>query len=220
MTRFFSRPRSPARSKLRAARGAGATRRVILLYHRVAAPGHDPFALAVPPAWFRDHLEIVKSRSRLVTLDEILRTDGASDRDGSEVLASITFDDGYADNLAVASPMLRDAAIPATFFVCTGSLGDARGFWWDRLASAIAATDEPAASLDGLPGLEDIPFEGEPTSEDARVRATLAIAARLQPMHPEPRDRLVEELEARLPVRHGARREDSPIMDEAELRDL
>ena len=212
MTRSFSRLR--ARLGLRrTARPGGTSRRAILLYHRIAAPAHDPFALAVQPTWFEDHLGILATRSRLVGLAEMLAADPAD----PTVLTSITFDDGYADNLAVAAPMLRAAGIPATYFVCTGALGDDRGFWWDRLASAIAATDAPAAVLDGLDG---IPPVGALTTEDDRTRATLAIAARLQPLPPAARDQLLEEIETRLPPRAGASRARCPILDEAGLRDL
>ena len=97
------------------------------------------------------------------------------------ILASITFDDGYTDNLTTASPILRRAGIPATFFICTGYLGDVRGFWWDRVASAIAATDIAAPSFELT---KEISLTGDLSSPDGRHRATLEIAGRLQRMHP------------------------------------
>jgi peptidoglycan/xylan/chitin deacetylase (PgdA/CDA1 family) len=185
---------------------------VIFLYHRIAAPQYDPFALAVPPEWFQEHLDILKARSQMVTLDEILHTGTTSD-----VLTSITFDDGYVDNLTAASPLLIEAAIPATYFICTGSLGDARGFWWDRLANAIAAAGTPSAALDSM---NLAPPMGDLDSPEARSRATLAIAARLQPMHPTARDQLVSELETKLSATGGAAPEPCPILDEAGVRAL
>jgi peptidoglycan/xylan/chitin deacetylase (PgdA/CDA1 family) len=47
----------------------------------------------------------------------------------------ITFDDGYADNLHTARPLLATSGLPATVFVATGSLG--AEFWWDTLARLI-----------------------------------------------------------------------------------
>jgi peptidoglycan/xylan/chitin deacetylase (PgdA/CDA1 family) len=50
---------------------------------------------------------------------------------------ALTFDDGYADNLHQALPLLEEAGIPATFFICTGLLGDRAGFWSDQLARLL-----------------------------------------------------------------------------------
>ena len=139
--RFSFRPRLSALRHLRRPRVNA--RRLILLYHRIASPEHDPFALSVGASQFQDHLDILRSHCQMVTLDELLDTRTAN----RSVLASVTFDDGYADNLTTALPILRQAGIPATFFICTGCLGDVRGFWWDRVATAIAAADTAAARI-------------------------------------------------------------------------
>src|SRR5690242_9793676 len=108
--KFFSRLRRAASRRLR--RPQLNARRFIFLYHRIASPRHDPFALSVGASQFQDHLDILRSHCQLVALDELLdiRTTTRS------ILASITFDDGYTDNLTTASPILRQAGIPATFF--------------------------------------------------------------------------------------------------------
>jgi peptidoglycan/xylan/chitin deacetylase (PgdA/CDA1 family) len=56
---------------------------------------------------------------------------------------AVTFDDGYADNLHQAAPLLRDYAIPATVFVVSGVLPQDREFWWDELERVVF---EPAAN--------------------------------------------------------------------------
>jgi peptidoglycan/xylan/chitin deacetylase (PgdA/CDA1 family) len=45
----------------------------------------------------------------------------------------VTFDDGYADNLYNARPLLERYGIPATVFVTSGHIGVPHEFWWDEL---------------------------------------------------------------------------------------
>jgi peptidoglycan/xylan/chitin deacetylase (PgdA/CDA1 family) len=209
--KFFSRPRL---SRLRSwGRSRSGARKFVFLYHRVASPQHDPFALAVSASQFQEHLDILRSYCQMVTVGELLDTTTAK----CSILASITFDDGYADNLTTALPILRQAGIPATFFICTGSLGDVRGFWWDRVATAIVATDIAAPAVELT---KEIPVTGDLSSPDARRQTTLAIAERLRHMHPVVRDRVVEELETGLLAGSNGTRESCPVLDEAGVREL
>lgn len=194
-------------------RWRGDSRKFIFLYHRIASPEEDPFELAVPERWFQDHLEIMRSQCRLVTLDEILRRRAGS----SAIVASITFDDGYTDNLRTAAPILRSHEIPATFFICTGCLGDARGFWWDRLASAIGAADSLPPQFQDVQGIRLADSLGSPES---RRKATLDIALRLQRAHPVERDRVVADLENALGSGGSGKFERCPVLDEAGVREL
>jgi peptidoglycan/xylan/chitin deacetylase (PgdA/CDA1 family) len=61
---------------------------------------------------------------------------------------SITFDDGYLDNVEVAAPILRKLQLPATFFVTTGFVGSQAAPPWDRqspLQSAWMSWDDVRA---------------------------------------------------------------------------
>jgi len=194
-------------------RWRGDSRKFIFLYHRIASPAEDPFALAVPERWFQDHLEILRSQCRLVSMDEILRRRAGR----SSFVASITFDDGYTDNLRTAAPILRSAGIPATFFICTGCLGDARGFWWDRLASGIGAADRVPPHFEDVQG---IPLADSLGSPESRRKATLDIALRLQRVHPLERDRVVADLENALESGGSGQAEPCPVLDEAGVREL
>lgn len=65
--------------------------------------------------------------------------------------ACITFDDGYADNLLNALPILNKRDLPATFFIATGFL-DGGLMWNDALIESIrgSAADEIDAGWLGL----------------------------------------------------------------------
>ena len=111
---------------------------VILGYHRVD-DGPDPYGLAVSPERFAEHLAVIARMARplpLNELPELLATGRVPKR-----TVCVTFDDGYADVLHTAKPLLEEFGIPATVFVTSGALG--RELWWDRLdrvASAAVAS--------------------------------------------------------------------------------
>ena len=104
---------------------------LILMYHRVAELEIDPWSLSVTPQNFGEHLEVLQKHYHslsLLQLVEALKENKLPDR-----TVVITFDDGYADNLYNAKPLLEKYNIPATFFISTGSIGQNREFWWDEL---------------------------------------------------------------------------------------
>ena len=103
---------------------------VILVYHRVADLSSDPEMLAVSPENFRRQMEYLQQHFPIVRLDE----NWAGIRKPSVV---VTFDDGYADNLQAALPILEALEVPATFFVSTGRIDTDREFWWHRLEGIL-----------------------------------------------------------------------------------
>jgi peptidoglycan/xylan/chitin deacetylase (PgdA/CDA1 family) len=52
-------------------------------------------------------------------------------------LVAVTFDDGYADNLEEALPVLEEFGVPATVFVSTNGIDSSREFWWDELEALL-----------------------------------------------------------------------------------
>jgi peptidoglycan/xylan/chitin deacetylase (PgdA/CDA1 family) len=119
----------------------------ILAYHRVCEE-RDP--LGVTPARLREQLLTLLERDvQIVPLDEGI------DRLESETagrFASITFDDGYADNLELALPVLTDLGVSATIFVVTEIVNQKRGFDW---------YEQPPRALDwdGVRRLQDAGIE-------------------------------------------------------------
>jgi peptidoglycan/xylan/chitin deacetylase (PgdA/CDA1 family) len=106
-------------------------RGLILLYHRVAEVQSDPWSLSVTPDRFADHLQVLREVGQPMALDELSQ----NLRDGKCPYRPlvVTFDDGYADNLYTAKPLLERCDIPATVFVSAGLVDGNRQFWWDEL---------------------------------------------------------------------------------------
>ncbi len=108
-----------------------ASRALILAYHRVTDLPNDPYLLAVTPEHFAEQMDLIRrycSPIRLQQLVKVLRDGKVPNR-----AVVVTFDDGYADNLYQAKPLLERYEIPATVFVTAGQVGSRREFWWDEL---------------------------------------------------------------------------------------
>jgi peptidoglycan/xylan/chitin deacetylase (PgdA/CDA1 family) len=103
--------------------------RLILMYHRITELDADPWALAVTPGSFADQLEAITSSYEVVPLRDVLSQPDRTTRHG----VILTFDDGYADNLAAAR-MLAARGLAATYFLAAGQVGSAYEFWWDEIA--------------------------------------------------------------------------------------
>jgi peptidoglycan/xylan/chitin deacetylase (PgdA/CDA1 family) len=107
------------------------SRPMILMYHRVAQPEVDPWALCVSPGHFAQQLEVLQRCCVCLRLDDFVLS-LIEGRLPTRAVA-VTFDDGYADNLHEAAPALERYGVPATVFLATGFLGAQREFWWDEL---------------------------------------------------------------------------------------
>jgi peptidoglycan/xylan/chitin deacetylase (PgdA/CDA1 family) len=101
------------------------------MYHRVAEVDMNPWGLCVAPQHFAQHLEVLRQYAHPISLQELAE----AHRNGNipSRAVAITFDDGYADNLYQAKPLLEQYGIPATVFATAGYIGRNREFWWDEL---------------------------------------------------------------------------------------
>ena len=107
---------------------------VVLAYHSIAKPVTDPFELAVAPAVFEEHLQVLSTSGRILSVSEL----GERIRKGTltDTCFALTFDDGYANNLHTAKPILERYGAPAMVSIATGFLGGP-AFWWDELAEVM-----------------------------------------------------------------------------------
>jgi peptidoglycan/xylan/chitin deacetylase (PgdA/CDA1 family)/glycosyltransferase involved in cell wall biosynthesis len=111
--------------------GNAGARALILAYHRVGAEICDPWALCVTPEHFGQQMAVLRQFVEVVPL-MALENDVRTGALRAGTLA-LTFDDGYADNVRVALPILERHGVPATFFLVSGMIGSDREFWWDEL---------------------------------------------------------------------------------------
>jgi len=144
---------------------------VILLYHRIACDGPDPHHLQVQPEHFADHLRWLRSVADVVPLADVVRPAAAP-------RVAITFDDGYADNLHAAKPLLESFGEPATVFVTSSAVGSRIGFWYDRLASLMLEGEFTVSHLElVIAGRRSLVYVESPA---ARRRAHVFVHHRLR----------------------------------------
>jgi len=127
----------------------------ILIFHRVLAET-DPLFPGEPNAAQFDKLcAHLRARFEVLPLSEaVTRLQQGSLPAGA---LAITFDDGYADNLSIAAPILRKHHLPATLFIATGYL-DGGCMWNDKLIEAFRSTRNSEIDLRDL-GLETYSVE-------------------------------------------------------------
>lgn len=108
----------------------------ILVFHRVVPD--ETFAgapvvgkLAVRLGDFRKILDWLALNALVVSLDDGVDALRGKRRDDRRPLVSLTFDDGYKDNLVVAAPELTRRSMPGTFYVASDYLDRVTPYWWD-----------------------------------------------------------------------------------------
>lgn len=117
---------------------------IILLYHRVLDKKIDPQLLSVSRKNFRDQVKFLAENYTVLGLSELQKCMDNKNIPKNSVV--ITFDDGYADNLYNAKPILKEFNTPATVFI-TG-IGAEKGFWWDELEKLLTGNFPVSLDLD------------------------------------------------------------------------
>jgi peptidoglycan/xylan/chitin deacetylase (PgdA/CDA1 family) len=114
-------------------------RAVVFVYHSVGERGLDPWRLTIEPEIFAGQMQALASDWTPLSLAELV--EGIGRQQLPERAVAVTFDDGYADNLEIAAPVLLEHKIPATLFIATELIDSGGPPWWDELASLLL---EPA----------------------------------------------------------------------------
>ncbi|MFH8799463.1 polysaccharide deacetylase family protein [Streptomyces sp. NPDC017936] len=113
----------------------------VAMYHSVGDCSDDPYRITVTPERLERQLAWFARRGlRGVSVGELL---AARARGEGRDLVGLTFDDGYADFLTGALPVLRRHGCTATLFVLPGRLGGENA--WDPLGPR-----KPLLTADGI----------------------------------------------------------------------
>lgn len=165
----------------------------ILLYHRVARLPSDPQLLAVTPEHFAQHMELLQKHCVVMPLSELVRV--VQQGRASRRMIAITFDDGYADNLHQALPLLEKYGMPATVYVASGTLDTPREFWWDELHRLLLLPGRlPAVIRVLVRGEEIISALGDSAAHSERQWKELSAWSVVSSDDPSPRHALYRQL--------------------------
>jgi peptidoglycan/xylan/chitin deacetylase (PgdA/CDA1 family) len=119
----------------------------ILRYHAICDPnaGYAEPGICVSPAAFEQHVAYLAANYHVVSLPDAT----ASLKRGTTLpknAVAITFDDGYADNLAAAR-ILERYGLCATFYITAGCLADGAPFWPAELRVLVNTIVDPVIQL-------------------------------------------------------------------------
>ena len=149
---------------------------VVLLYHRV-----DDGESSVTPTNFAAQIEMLVSRYTPAPLEAIACGDAGPDA------FAVTFDDGYAETMRRAMPVLTRAGVPATIFISTDHVASQRSFWWDEVRRLLdRARDRPVR----------LTIDGDTRAWARAGAAEKHVVSWLQPKAPELIDEGLAELRA------------------------
>jgi peptidoglycan/xylan/chitin deacetylase (PgdA/CDA1 family) len=114
---------------------------VILLYHRVGA--RTPVSVDLPIAMFDEQMAVLAETGSTTSVDRAV--DGLGSGRSLSGRVAVTFDDGTADFVDTALPILERHGVPATIYVATEHIESGRWFpdsgrpvSWDGLADAVS----------------------------------------------------------------------------------
>jgi peptidoglycan/xylan/chitin deacetylase (PgdA/CDA1 family) len=168
-----------------------AAKLTVLMYHRVLGDP-DPLTGEVHAQHFDLQMRALREYFTVLPLFEaVVRL---AERTLPSRAVAITFDDGYADNALIALPILQAHGLHATFFIADGYLDGGRMFN-DTVIEAVRRLPGPVLEL-SLPGFPPALPAG---SIEEKRQALGRVLGSVKYLEPEQRQRVVEQLVARVP---------------------
>lgn len=110
--------------------------------------------------------------------------------------AALTFDDGFCNHYDVVLPILRRMGLPATLFLCTGTVAASTPMWFSRLHRAICLSRRDSLEWRGAT---------LPLSPDARAATSALLQADVRKQDPDSIERTVDALCQQLEVEEAPR---------------
>jgi peptidoglycan/xylan/chitin deacetylase (PgdA/CDA1 family) len=163
----------------------------ILRYHAICGPEGYEYAdpqICITPWNFEQHVAYLSRAYSVIRLDEAVRRIAAGEALPPNAVA-ITFDDGYADNLAAARILAKYGAT-ATFYITAGCLAGGQPFWPAEIRHLVAAASGPRLQVEAAGVSLDLPLAADGDRVAAVRRLTKAFKSNPIPV----RDALREEL--------------------------
>jgi peptidoglycan/xylan/chitin deacetylase (PgdA/CDA1 family) len=120
---------------------------VIVLYHRVGA--RTPTAVDLPTPLFDEQMAWLAARGLQISIDDALSSlagPAPSDAPSDPGPVVVTFDDGTADLVEVALPILCHHRVPAVFYLATDFIEHSRPFPNDGVPLSWAAVREAVST--------------------------------------------------------------------------
>lgn len=147
----------------------------VVCYHRVLpADDREQYFcpdLVVTPEALRAHCAIYCDHFEVLTVAEGWRRCQRGEF-GARPRLSLSFDDGYQDNFALAAPILEHYGLRGSFYVIAGLVDTAERPWYDRVAASLIAQLAPVAVREQIEILKALPD----AERRARVEAVVAQA--------------------------------------------
>lgn len=131
---------------------------LVLMYHGVSKDEwgcSDKDWLQVKESEFAKQMHHLSRHYDVIRLSEAYKHVVVPDR-SSKPKVVLTFDDGYANNLTVACPILERFRFPATVFVATAKTISGGLFWYDKLRVALNGNIPDNAIQDIVNGFKEL----------------------------------------------------------------
>ncbi len=159
----------------------------ILTFHRVGG-AYDPQWPPMPVDVFRKLMQALSQEACIIPLERIGTIEDYPDKP----LMALSFDDGYADFLINAVPILTELGLPAHLNICP-SVVDEQIPPWTQVVGTFMRRN--SGKVIQLPNGNEVSISNQPTEADL-----ISVARQLSSIEDEERDRWIDKLAVDLPT--------------------